>query len=484
MKDPKEPLDAWPAQEPPRDFAERVLEAAREGAGEETSARTSSPSRASVPRVRAARRAGIIGALVLAAAAGAALWPSHRAGENGESIAADRLQVSIGRRAAAVLEPGAHVAWRGDDVTQSAGDVFYRVEPGAPFRVHTPTGDVTALGTCFRVRIDGELDADASSSRSLSMNKRDVKSAAVGAAIAGFAMVAVYEGKVAVTHAGQAPTTLTAGQTARADGDGVHRRGGDGEDDADPAGEHAGAGADVAYAEANKNLAGTVKEYQSRLTANEEERKTLQERLASAEAKLAAAANDGAAGPTRSEWEISQADWARMAKEGVVKYRLPCADYVAWELTPDKLDKLGLAPTDAPALKAAYAKSSQRVWGQVKSLCAEALGSVEVAEKLGRSTCSQLIMDMARRADGDGADDTMRQVAEIRAGLRPMPPAGAKVSPMLRLFLVLTGENGAFEQDLAQTFGPEEAKRLATTDGMCNESSRIRGNPPRTPSGP
>ena len=479
MKEPMEPLDAWPAEEPPRDFAERVLQAARADEGRGASTMTSAP-----PRVRAARRAGIIGAVLLAAAAGVALWPSHRAGRHGESIAADRTQVAIGDRAAAVLEPGAHVSWSGDDVTQSAGDVFYRVEPGAPFRVHTPTGDVTALGTCFRVRIDGELDADASFSRSLDMNKRDVKSAAVGAAIAGFAMVAVYEGKVAVTHAGQAPTTLTAGQTARADGDGVHLRGHEAAGDADASGARPGTGADLSYEEANKNLAGTVKEYQSRLTANEEERKALQDRLASAEAKLAAASNDGAAGPAKSEWDISQADWAQMAKDGVVKYRLPCADYVAWELTPEKLNKLGLAPADAPALKAAYAKSSQRVWGQIKSLCSEALGSAEVAERLGRSTCSQLIMDMARRADGDAADETMRQVAEMRAGLRPMPAAGAKVSPMLRLFLVLTGENAAFEQDLAQTFGPEEAKRLSTTDGMCNESSHIRGNPPHTPSGP
>ena len=89
--------------------------------------------------VRRARRwgiaAGVTGALALAAAL--AFRVSSVPDAHGEAIARDRLEVSIGTRARAVLEPGAQVKWDGDEVVRAHGDVFYRVEPGARFRVHT-----------------------------------------------------------------------------------------------------------------------------------------------------------------------------------------------------------------------------------------------------------------------------------------------------------------------------------------------------------
>ena len=73
----------------------------------------------------------------------------------------------------------------------------------------------------------------------------------------------------------------------------------------------------------------------------------------------------------------------------------------------------------------------------------------------------------------------MRQVAEIRAGQRPAPVAGKEQNPVFDLFYALTGEMGAFESELAQTFGPEEAKRLAYSKEICAGHSTFGGPGPR-----
>ena len=167
-------LSAWEPQLPPSDFAERVLAEVRP---------------AKEPQKRSGRWRWFAGAGVAAAAAAVFVFGASPP-SRGDEIARERIEVSIGNRARAVLEPGAHVTWNGDEVTQPNGDVFYRVEPGAKFRVHTPAGDVEVKGTCFTVKV-----AD--------MQKRDMKSGAIGAALSALAFVAVYEGKVAVSHAGQ-----------------------------------------------------------------------------------------------------------------------------------------------------------------------------------------------------------------------------------------------------------------------------------------
>ena len=59
-------------------------------------------------------------------------------GAAGDVTADARREVRVGTRAIAVLEAGAHVKWHGDDIEQTGGDVFWRVEPGARFTVHPP----------------------------------------------------------------------------------------------------------------------------------------------------------------------------------------------------------------------------------------------------------------------------------------------------------------------------------------------------------
>jgi ferric-dicitrate binding protein FerR (iron transport regulator) len=240
-------FDAWePEEEPPAGFADRVVKEAM--AGERVQP---APPR-TLASVRLSRQLGA--AVIVAgsiAAAVAAIWPSHATPIIGDQIASERMQIEITQRAVLVLEPGAHVTWQGDVVTQDEGDVFYRVDRGGKFVVHTPAGDVEVQGTAFRVKVRTE--------DSMRSGRRDVASGAIGAALTALAFVGVYEGKVRVSHA-QESATLTAGESAQAGPGGVKKTGGlaDGEKAFD-----LGAPDDALLA--NRNLADSVKDYKERL---------------------------------------------------------------------------------------------------------------------------------------------------------------------------------------------------------------------------
>lgn len=476
--DDKHDLDAWEPQLPPSDFAERVLDRIR---AEQAPASTA-PAEPLAPAARPAKKprrwgrdAGVVSLLALAAAL--AMRVTSAPDAHGEKTAKDRVEVSLGSRALAVLEPGAQVKWDGDDVVQSHGDVFYRVEPGARFRVHTPAGDVEVKGTCFAVKIRGE--APSNEDASADMNKRDVKSGVVGAALSALAFVAVYEGKVAVSHAGER-VDLGAGEAAQVGSDGVKKSValGEGEKafDAKVAANAANPG-ETPLAQANENLVAQVSEYRSRLEAIAAQKIELEQKLKKSEEKLAA---DGSAPRTRAEYDLNQEDWAELAKKGQVKFRFPCFKESGWEVAPSKLNELGLAPQDGATIKDAYQRSYERIWKELRPMCAAAIGtSAEVVDKIGADACPHLIYDAAAKADKEAAAEAHTQVAEIRAGLRAEPGPNEKVHPVMKLFLLLTGANKVFEGDLAKSFGPEEAHRLAMSDDMCTSNNRWGGGKKR-----
>ena len=386
-----EDMQAWDAEEPPKGFADRVVGAARRAEAEKA-------------RPRAARVfAGLLLAATLVIAV-VVMSNLRRAHAHGEVTADARREVRVGTRALAVLEKGAHVKWDGDAVEQAGGDVFWRVEPGARFVVHTPAADVAVKGTCFRVDVRSEEDE---------MNRRDAMSGAVGAVLAATAFVGVYEGKVAVSHAGQS-VDLTAGQSVEAGPGGVRRVGGgpvEGER-ADPAAA-SGTEGEKALTVANANLADNVRSYRRKLEAIEAEKKKLEKELAETQAKLA----DG--GLPKSEYELSAQDWKELAKEGEVRMRVPCGgpkgDYSP---TPGDVNKLGLAPEDGPILQAAYQKSHARTWGTIQPLCSQALGGADVTH-IGQQACVSILMNLASEKSPGGYDDDVREVAEIMAGTRP-----------------------------------------------------------------
>ena len=125
---------------------------------------------------------------------------------SGAAKTAERTTLSVGK-ATLVAEPGTNLAWtssdRGSRVEQRSGNVFYRVEPGRPFVVVTDVGEVSALGTCFRVEVS-----------SMKLPKQGLIGGAIGAVVTAGVFVAVFEGKVSLAN-DRGHVEIAAGQSAQ-----------------------------------------------------------------------------------------------------------------------------------------------------------------------------------------------------------------------------------------------------------------------------
>jgi hypothetical protein len=302
--------------------------------------------------------------------------------------------------------------------------------------------------------------------------------AAAGAVASALVFVGVYEGRVRLSHARGPALELAAGERARSGPSGWQKVGGPGSARTE-AGGSSRAG--------NRELLGRIRELRRELLALEQEKADLERALAQAPAggrgapKPASAG--GSSGPRASDFDLSPADWARLAEEGTVKYRVPCYVPGGWKPDAARLERLGLSPDDGAALTEAYSRSNQRVWDRIAPLCSRAVGSREVAEKLGNNTCIHSIVDVARQESAAATGEAWRAVGEIRAGQRPPPAEDAAVHPVLDAMLTLTGELSRFQADLAEQFGPEEARRLAFSDDLCASSSTFSG-PGKKPPAP
>jgi hypothetical protein len=274
------------------------------------------------------------------------------------------------------------------------------------------------------------------------MTRRDIFAAGVGAAVMAVGLVGLQQ------YAGQGiamkPLPLGATNPASATSPTT-----------------ASVGTDETWRTANANLAQTVKLTQQRLEQNEAEKKALENELKAAQAKLAAAEGDGA--PPRNAFDLTQDDWKELAKTGTVKERYPCGLSPEWHISPDQATALGLSPADAAIVEAAYQKEADRIASATQPGCAKILGNLELARRLGTRVCTEVISESVKDDNPD-----IQLVANIRAGNVPMPPAD-KLDPFATMLLAHSGSMQALQTELAKTFGPEDAKRLAFADelGSC-----------------
>jgi hypothetical protein len=187
-----------------------------------------------------------------------------------------------------------------------------------------------------------------------------------------------------------------------------------------------------------------------------------------------AAADSGGRVRRRERGPMTNEDWQRMAETGIVPTRIPCIRDKPWVPNERVVDRLGLAPQDTDALKAAYEASNKRMTDQIKPLCAQVLGSPEAADKVGISSCIDVIGNSARKSNPDATKAALSRVAEVQAGKREAPKPGAEMAPVEQLALLLTKESKTFEDDLAQKLGPEDAKRLASAPELCSDRHMLR----------
>jgi hypothetical protein len=233
---------------------------------------------------------------------------------------------------------------------------------------------------------------------------------------------------------------------------------------------------DEAWRTANANLAETVRRTQQLLDKNEAEKKTLAKELRAAKERLAASEGDGAA--ARDPYDLTPDDWKDLAKEGSVRARYPCVFDAGWQVRPETAEALGLAPTDAPAIEAAFKREEGRIWSAVQPACAKILGNPELAQRLGPPVCIAVLMHSTKDQKPD-----LQLVADVRAGNKPMPAAW-ELDPFATLLLAETGAMPALQDDLAKTFGPDVAHRVAFADelGSCSGSwGSSSSSPPPKP---
>jgi hypothetical protein len=411
--------------------------------------------------------APVASAVGLALAAALLIWWGPGARDAGERTAIERSEVAVGKRAVAVLEPQASISWRGARVTQNVGDVFYRVERGSkPFSVVTLAGQIDVLGTCFRVQL------------------RPQANEIVKGEGASVAIVSVYEGKVRLTHA-ERSLELRAGESGQLDAQGAR-----------PMDERqlwalsrpAKSGA-VAGSGSRAEHTPDIVSLEAQLTGLEREKQDLEQQLRTLESGLVEApeATPRGKGPKGGidpqDFDLDQEDWKALAAEGRVNYLVPCLSPKGHTWSPDEraLSRLALSPEDGQLLAEAYRRSNDRLWAILRPLCIKAVGSEAVVDLLEGVTCMQIVGSMARASDRQAADDAFRRVAEVRAGLVPAPDPAAPQHPVFEGLWALTGEMARFEADLTESFGPDEARRLAWEGGGCMNVQTLGVGPAAEP---
>jgi hypothetical protein len=121
---------------------------------------------------------------------------------------------------------------------------------------------------------------------------------------------------------------------------------------------------------ANANLSESLSECSRQLALVTEENARLEQQL-DAEHD-AADAGKSALARRIARRDLSLDDWKQLARTGTVKYVLPCESF---NPSPETIDGLGLEPHDIPVVRDAFVAARAVAWGQVRPLCAVAVGS-------------------------------------------------------------------------------------------------------------
>jgi hypothetical protein len=418
-------LAGWTPPPPPAGFADRVL-AARRAA---PTVRPPAPTPLPRPLVIAALvvSAACAGAVAMAALRGLDGAPDPA---RGSSQGDTRRSIALGGRGVAVAEAGAALAWTVDGaarVEQTSGSVFYRVEPGGPFTVVTPAGEIRATGTCFAVEIQPMMPA-----RSILL------SGAAGAALAAIAVVSVYEGGVIVVGTAASP-----GERRVAAGERVELG-----TRPDPAAAPV-AGADVLARDQAQR---------ARIAALEQQVATLTE-------------------STREPaWiDLPPAELAKLAAECRVLMDAPSI----FESEPGTIEpalgaRLGLSAADVAAVDAVIRDVHGDYREQLRALYVEVTGDSAGAEALSPRALFQEIEDKSAVDEGPRA---RRRIARERAGLEVPPADGAGQSALERALRAQLAVGDATERGLAAHFGAERAHALRRGNEIFENRGSFGGCP-------
>ncbi len=365
-------------------------------------------------RVRS-RAPSFAAGVLLAAAAAAALWTfagssTSASVPSGQLSGADeRVSMNIGTRGVAVAEPSARMSWASDPhrvrVDQERGQVFYRVESGAPFEVHTPHGRVEVQGASFEVDVV--------------MNKlHRSKHIAIGASIAAATVVTVYEGEALLASEGG---TEVVGPGERA------------------AIEEGGAGPGRARSRVDEPRQRDATGSSARpAAAGADELAEMRRQVRALEAELAAAkATDSPEADvfdqdafTRSFFDPTPEQAREAAKNCNISYAVPQLGSGSSFVPDAEAERLGLSDRERDDLERGLSELSAARKRALRELYVELTGDDTEVEQLSEPA---LLAEIRDKATPEETTAARQRVSQVRAGLA-LASDPAEASPMERLY--------------------------------------------------
>jgi hypothetical protein len=457
----KLPPDAWPADEPPEGFAERVM-AAR---SRERAHKPSSPE-PPLPPPNRWRRAALAAIVVTGVAATIALFlltrasgppPSRLAG--GVEALGERRSLNVGPRGVAVAEPGASLDWRvkADGralVHQTHGNVFYRVERGGLFVVETPAGAVTVLGTCFRVEVDP-----------MNAKMQSAVAAGAGAIVTAAVLVTVYEGKVRVSNAHGQVDVVPGEQASLSEGAAPNRL-------QPPGPVKVVMGGAVPAELMGPPPADATREQLLARDAKQRERiAALEARVRGIEAGPGEGRDRRRPEHEKMSYDLSQEEWAQMAQSCEVRYDLPPLRLDFKPFPAKATTKLGITEEQLGAVNDMTRRFNDRFIKELRGLYVEATGDTSGVETLEPMAMGHEIEQKSSERD---SGDARRRLALERAGKLAPPANLAQTPPIERYYRMLLTAGDQFETELGKIVGADLARDIRE-DGFGGNRGIVSG---------
>jgi hypothetical protein len=449
-------IQAWCDVVPPEGFADRAVNQVQQRRAGGKTTEGSLPGRGQLlsGALWSKKRKALVASVLAVMVAVAAIMmkpPAVSLLRGAVSTTDDRRSLLLGGRGVAVTEAGTRLDFSVDQhgaaiVDQRQGKVFYRVEHGGRFVVHTPGGVVTVtdlaskaslgslqMGTCFQVEIE------------MKQSKQIVVAGVIGATLASAVVVTVYEGGVVVVH-GQSKATVSAGESAVMPGPTQ------GEPPSSVAALTPGAvGTVPSEGAVDSNAAATLSKEQllTRTTEQSDRITMLEAKLSKLESVIAHGVSDESQGV-----HPDQATLGRWAKECKIKFDYPDFGDL---LPPEVSEGKRFAAADVAGATEAIKEMHARWLATVRSAYLEITGDSAAAKTLSIEAMEREIIDKGGKAE---MSEIRTKIANERAGLSAPPAPGTPMSASERYMRAYAALGDDTEAALAKRLGAKRASEI------------------------
>lgn len=231
--------------------------------------------------------------------------------------------------------------------------------------------------------------------------------------------------------------------------------------------------------EANANLVGQLQDMRTRLARAEAQAKDAENKLA----------ENVTAPPSRVA--PAKDEWARMAHEGVVRVRMPCAQWnangrftmlhvgmgrgqgvVERSGRSRRAEAAGLTTEEQETLEEVYPRAHSRTWASIRSTCERNDGFRDAMAEADSDMDDQGRIALCRaQVLGAGEETTRRamlRVAELRAAGASIDRASGDEE---RVFFALTLASSVLFDEMTKSLGRDKAKNAVELGASCTDET-------------